>query len=221
MDQLTAVNEELTLSSLEVAEMTGKRHDNLLRDIDKYNEVLKMTSELRASDFFIKSSYKDALNREKDCYLLTRKGCDMVANKMTGEKGILFSASYIERFHQMEQHIKKQPGIPADPFSQIQLIATGTVELNNRVTSLEGLIHEQWTIDYGQQRVIQKAKSRRIYSLWEGGSINKELHESTNKLFALLGKNLKDAFNVNSYRSILKKDFHEALKFIDGWRPMI
>ncbi|MEC2491961.1 ORF6C domain-containing protein, partial [Bacillus cereus] len=57
--------------------------------------------------------------------------------------------------------------------------------------------------------------------LWEHGHIDKEVHGTTRKLFGLLGKNLKDAFDVNSYRDILKKDFDEALKFIEGWRPMI
>lgn len=224
MDQLTVVNEDLTLSSLEVAEMVGKAHKELLRDIRTYIGYLEdgeMSAKLRPTNYFKESSYLDTLNRKKLCYEITKKGCELIAHKMTGQKGILFSAAYIERFHEMEQQLKKQPAIPMDPFSQIQLIATGTVELNSRVTSLESLVHEQWTIDYGQQRVLQKAKAQRIYSLWESGSINKEVHDSTSKLFGLLGKNLKDAFNVNSYRDILKKDFEEALSFIKGWRPMI
>ncbi|PGR17970.1 Rha family transcriptional regulator [Bacillus anthracis] len=227
MDQLTVINEELTLSSLEVAEMIGKRHSDLLRDIRTYITHLTAAAEERgvskiaSSDFFVESTYKNAQNKLQPCYRVTKKGCELIAHKMTGQKGVLFSASYIERFHQMEKQIIKQPEVPTDPFGQIQLIATGTIELNSRVTSLENLVQEQWTIDYGQQRVIQKEKAKRIYSLWENGSINKEVHDSTSKLFRLLGKNLKDAFNVNSYRDILKKDYEEALSFIRGWRPMV
>ncbi|PEU86005.1 hypothetical protein CN386_00770 [Bacillus cereus] len=106
MDKLAVVNEKPTLSSLEVGEMTGKRHDHLLRDIENYNEVLEMNPKLGATTYFIKSSYKDSLNRTKLCYDITKKGCELIAHKMTGEKGILFSASYIERFHEMENHIK-------------------------------------------------------------------------------------------------------------------
>ncbi|HDR8159539.1 TPA: Rha family transcriptional regulator [Bacillus cereus] len=226
MDQLTAINENLTLSSLEVTEMIGKRHSDLLRDIRTYVTHLtismeeKGVSKIAPSDFFVESTYINTQNKLQPCYKITKKGCELIAHKMTGQKGILFSASYIERFHQMEKQIKKELEVPKDPFSQIQLIANGAIALNSRVTSLESLVQEQWTIDYGQQRVIQKEKSIRIYSLWENGSINKEVHDSTSKLFRLLGKNLKDAFNVNSYRDILKKDYEEALSFIKGWRPM-
>ncbi|MCQ6334221.1 Rha family transcriptional regulator [Bacillus cereus] len=224
MDQLTPINEQLTLSSLEVAKMVGKEHKELLRDIRTYISYLdgeEMSAKLRPTNYFIESSYKDSLNRKKLCYNITKKGCELIAHKMTGKKGTLFSASYIERFHQMEQHIKKQNEIPTDPFKQIELIAAGTTNLNNRVSKLEHVIEEQLTIDFGQQRVIEKAKGRRIYFLWEHGHIDKEVHGTTRKLFGLLGKNLKDAFDVNSYRDILKKDFDEALKFIEGWRPMI
>ena len=36
------------------------------------------------------------------CYLLSKMGCEMVANKLTGEKGILFTAAYVKRFNEME-----------------------------------------------------------------------------------------------------------------------
>ncbi|MES9666787.1 hypothetical protein COK06_12485 [Bacillus cereus] len=100
--------ENLYIDSREVAEMTGKRHDHLIRDIELYNGVLGMSPDLGATNFFVKSTYQDAYNRTKPCYLLTRKGCDMVANKMTGEKGILFTATYVTRFEEMENELKSQ-----------------------------------------------------------------------------------------------------------------
>ncbi|MBZ8122304.1 Rha family transcriptional regulator [Bacillus thuringiensis] len=223
MDQLTPVNEQATLSSLEVAKMVGKRHDNLMADIKMHIGYLSEDDALKSQvvEYFRQSTYLDKKNEARPCYNITKKGCELIAHKMTGKKGTLFSASYIERFHQMEQHIKKQNEIPTDPFKQIELIAAGTTNLNNRVSKLEHVIEEQLTIDFGQQRVIEKAKGRRIYFLWEHGHVDKEVHGTTRKLFGLLGKNLKDAFDVNSYRDILKKDFDEALKFIEGWRPMI
>ena len=66
-----------------------------------------MNPKLGASNFFIESTYLDAYKRDKKCYLLTKQGCEMVANKMTGEKGILFTAEYVKRFNIMEQCIKE------------------------------------------------------------------------------------------------------------------
>lgn len=33
-------------------------------------------------------------------------GCEFLANKFTGEKGVLFTAKYIKRFHEMEDMLK-------------------------------------------------------------------------------------------------------------------
>ena len=96
----------LTLDSREVATMVEKRHDHLIRDIAKYAEHLTAPN-FGASDFFRNSSYKDSSGKVNKCFLLTRKGCEFVANKMTGKKGILFTANYINRFHEMEKELMK------------------------------------------------------------------------------------------------------------------
>lgn len=89
--------------SREVATMTGKEHSNLMRDIRGYVSILE-NSKLNSQNFFVKDTYRvEGNNKTYDCFLLTKKGCDMVANKMTGEKGILFTAEYVTRFEEMEK----------------------------------------------------------------------------------------------------------------------
>lgn len=61
------------------------------------------------SDFFIPSKYKDSSGKENKCYQVTRKGCEFLANKFTGEKGVIFTARYINRFHEMEEEIRSMP----------------------------------------------------------------------------------------------------------------
>ncbi|ALG48587.1 Phage antirepressor protein [Clostridium perfringens] len=102
-----------TINSREVAEMLGVRHDSLLRKIDSIISVLT-EQHFVVSDFFILSSYFDSTGRELKCYEVTRKGCEMLAHKSTGDKGILFTAKYIERFHEMENQIRDSYMI-ADP----------------------------------------------------------------------------------------------------------
>lgn len=110
MTELTVFQHDAVdvVDSRQVAEMIGKRHDNLIRDIKSYCDILSKTTDLKieVSDFFIESSYKDSTGRTLPCYLLTKKGCDMVANKMTGEKGVLFTAAYVTAFEAMRQHIQ-------------------------------------------------------------------------------------------------------------------
>ncbi len=104
MNELKIINKNglLFIDSREVARVTEIRHSDLLRKITKYETVL-LNAKLRSVDYFKKSKYSDDSGKENRCYLLTKKGCDMVANKMTGDKGIIFTAKYIDRFYKMEQ----------------------------------------------------------------------------------------------------------------------
>lgn len=97
----------LTLDSREVAKMLPKAHAHLLRDIDKWNEYFT-ESNFGFSEFWQESSYKDTTGRTLKCYLITKKGCEFIAHKMTGRKGALFTATYINRFHEMEQALKER-----------------------------------------------------------------------------------------------------------------
>ena len=97
--------EQKYLDSREVAEMVGKEHNMLLRDIRRYVEQLGQ-SKIAQSDFFKESTYKNKQNKEQPCYLVTKKGCEFIAHKLTGVKGTEFTAKYINRFHEMEDTIK-------------------------------------------------------------------------------------------------------------------
>lgn len=99
--------EQKYLDSREVAEMVGKEHNMLLRDIRRYVEQLGQ-SKIAQSDFFKESTYKNKQNKEQPCYLVTKKGCEFIAHKLTGVKGTDFTAKYINRFHEMEDTIKTQ-----------------------------------------------------------------------------------------------------------------
>ncbi len=108
------------IDSREVAEAIGKRHDNLLRDIDGYLKTLEKSNALKIEgvNFFIKSNYRDAKSEVRPCYLLSKMGCEMVANKLTGEKGVLFTAAYVAKFNEMETQ-EKMEQIALDLMDQI------------------------------------------------------------------------------------------------------
>ena len=93
------------ITSLEVADMVGKEHNKLLRDVREYIDQLD-ESKIGHTDFFTESEYTDKANRKKPCYLVTKKGCEFIAHKLTGVKGTAFTAKYINRFHEMEDQLK-------------------------------------------------------------------------------------------------------------------
>lgn len=109
-------NKELYVDSREIAEVTNKRHADLVRSIENYERVISTNAKLRSLDYFVFSTYKDKKGELRKRYLLTKKGCDMVANKMTGEKGILFTATYVDAFYQMQEQIKQTAITSSDSY---------------------------------------------------------------------------------------------------------
>lgn len=107
MNNLTVqnINGRLYVDSREVAKMVDKRHADVLRKIKGYEKILT-NAKMMSLDFFIKDNYLDIKGEKRPCYLLTKKGCDMLVNKMTGDKGILFTAEYVAKFEQMEREIQ-------------------------------------------------------------------------------------------------------------------
>ena len=93
------------IDSREVAEIIGKNHKELLRDIRRYDEILRQRGQrnFAPTSFFVESSFVDKWNRKQPCYLITRRGADVIANKLTGEKGVLFTAAYVTKFHEMSE----------------------------------------------------------------------------------------------------------------------
>ncbi|WP_300902249.1 Rha family transcriptional regulator [uncultured Clostridium sp.] len=107
---ITLANNNFTIDSREVAEMLGKEHKYVLRDIEGTDNVVGIiptleSANLHSQNYFIPTTYK-AGTREYKCYLVTKMGCELLGNKQQGEKGILFTAKYVERFNKMEAERK-------------------------------------------------------------------------------------------------------------------
>src|SRR5690625_2595810 len=131
-------NGQLLVDSREVAERIGSRHADLLEKIDGYIKHL-LNGKFRSVDFFVESEYQDRTGRTLPCYLLTRKGCDMVANKMTGEKGVLFTAAYVTKFEEMESRNKPQTQLEIlqASINQMVLQEKRLTEIEDRTLAIE------------------------------------------------------------------------------------
>ncbi|HCD44633.1 MAG TPA: hypothetical protein DEQ64_13030 [Lachnoclostridium sp.] len=99
-------NGQLLADSRELAFAIEKDHAMLLRDIRNYIGYLT-ESNFAVSEYYLESTYQDKTGRTLPCFLCTKKGCDMIANKMTGKKGVIFTAKYIDAFEKMKDFIEK------------------------------------------------------------------------------------------------------------------
>ena len=185
-------NQLATIDSREVAEMLGKEHKYVLRDIEGTEKVkgivpTLLSANLHPAKYFIESSYKDASGKSNKCYLVTKMGCELLGNKQQGEKGILFTAKYVERFNQMEQAIKNPfPQMQnLDLANQMMNIAQGTYQMGQVV---QGILQSMGAIQTYVQDSIQ-AKDSQI-----------------DKAMSLIGLRSK---NVSSLISKLKEELYK------------
>lgn len=134
--QTIKVNEKeiIVIDSREVAEMLGKEHKYILRDIEGTDTVVGIiptleSANLHSQNYFIPTTYK-AGTREYKCYLVTKMGCELLGNKQQGEKGILFTAKYVERFNKMEEALKdkNKTALPTDYLSALKALVASEEE---------------------------------------------------------------------------------------------
>ena len=207
-----------TIDSREVAEMIEVRHDNLVKKIRNYQQILD-SSKLRSQDFFVPSIYINSQNKEQPCYLLTKKGCEMVANKLTGEKGVIFTAKYVNRFAEMEQKIK----LPKTDREILFLSVKVQEETAQRVDVLEEKVSDlekSTTIDSSQQYTLERiAKTTVISAL--GGIDSRAYQLMSRKLFSNIWRDYKKYFKLGSYRDTLKTDYENAKNYLESWSPEV
>jgi len=208
-----------TIDSREVAEMVGIQHKDLLKKVRNYQQILE-SAKLRPQDFFIPSTYKvENNNKTYECYLLTKKGCEMVANKLTGEKGVIFTAKYVNRFEEMEQKIK----LPKTDREILFLSVKVQEETAQRVDVLEEKVSDlekSTTIDSSQQHTLEKvAKTTAIRTL--GGIDSRAYQLMSRKIFSNIWRDYKNYFKLGSYRDTLKTDYENAKNYLESWSPEV
>ena len=110
--------EIFVIDSREVAEMMGKTHAEIIQYLEGLKDkngktkvvgiipTLEQVGDLQVANYFIESSYNDR-GRERKSYLITKMGCELLGNKQQGEKGILFTAKYVERFNEYEKRLQE------------------------------------------------------------------------------------------------------------------
>lgn len=102
------MDEKLVTNSLIVSEKFGKRHDNVMRDIENLKKDV-----LNFEEMFTPSFEYDAYNRTRKIYIMNRDGWTLLVMGFTGNKAMKFKLDYIEAFNKMEESLKnKTPKLP-------------------------------------------------------------------------------------------------------------
>ena len=122
------INGKTVVSSRDVAENFGKRHDHTLRDIER---ILKDSAGIPKSGetpMFQKTTYVNQQNgQEYPEYMMNRDGFSLLTMSFTGTKALEWKLKYIAAFNSMEQRLTFV--IPQTYAEALQLAADQAKEL--------------------------------------------------------------------------------------------
>ena len=108
------INKKLTISSREVAEMMEVKHFHLLEKIDNINKTFD-NRKIDFQKYWTENLYKtEGNNKTYREFQVTKRGCEFLAHKSTGEKGIIFTDRYMDKFEEMENLLKETPSYMID-----------------------------------------------------------------------------------------------------------
>ena len=99
-------NGQALTSSLMVARVFGKSHDNVLKAVRKLLEegVVKNNE----TPMFAETMYTNGQNKQEyPMFVMNRDGFTLLAMGFTGEKALAFKVEYIRAFNAMEQQIRR------------------------------------------------------------------------------------------------------------------
>ena len=196
MNELMNIENRNTLTSLEIAEVTGKEHKNILADIR--DEISKLGTE-RAELIFQLSEYKDTTGRKLPMYLLNSKGILQLGARYSAETRF----KLIEKIEQLQK--------PMTVEDMIILQANEMKSVKHRIDVVENKVDNEIRIDHTEQRKLQKAVSIRVFQRLDVVDAERKL------MFSAIYRDLKDRFGVASYRDVKRKDLKNALLYVQNW----
>ncbi|MGF2158807.1 Rha family transcriptional regulator [Enterococcus avium] len=208
-----------TITSNEVADMIGKEHSKLIRDIRTYIGYLG-EAKIGSSEFFIESTYKSEQNKDLPNYLLTKQGCELVSNKLTGAKGVQFTAKYVSRFNQMEENTKQQSKVATTPREQVLLALSAGEETNQRVDELDTRVadlEENTVLSAGDYGYISRRINQRVSEVARG--FGKLTQEQRGKLHKDINSGVKTVTGVSTRTQLRNRHYETVLDFINDWEP--
>ncbi|HEF2685124.1 TPA: Rha family transcriptional regulator [Campylobacter coli] len=98
--ELEVANDQVTTTSLDIAAVFNKRHDNIIAKIETFPKDSFTDLNFKAS------KYIDSTGRILPCYKITRDAFSLLVMGFTGEKAYKWKILFIKAFNEMEKRLK-------------------------------------------------------------------------------------------------------------------
>ena len=130
---------EPTMTSIEIAEATGKRHCDVLRDIRNMEPAWEKVNGRK----FALVDYTDKKGEKRPCFSLTKTECLYIATKFNDEA----RAKLVLRWERLEMERITQPKVPALSRKQILLYALQAEDEAERLRDISlDLLSEKYSL---------------------------------------------------------------------------
>lgn len=216
--------EQKTITSMEVAEMMEVNHWEILRKLEGTDRIVgiipTMTdNKIVVSDYFTESTYIDASGKANKCYDISRLGCDFLANKFTGEKGIIFTAKYVKRFHDMEKQLQA-------PTSYLEILKNATLEVSQKIDSVDNDLQtfkqDMPILGIEESKITAAVRKKGVHCLGGKQSAAYQDRPIRGKVYSDIYGQLKRQFGVDTYKAIKRSQCDTAVSVIEGYElPLV
>ena len=129
-------NNQVVVSSRQVAESFGKEHKNVLRLL---SSKMSGANKDKLSQHFYKDTYKDSTGKSNTIYYMDRDGFSFLVMGFTGEKADKWKLDFIEAFNTMEKQLQTQKQLPNfnDPVASARAWADAMESKQKALAQLE------------------------------------------------------------------------------------
>jgi len=228
MSQLVFIeNNKIVTDSLTVAEVFGKPHDKVIRDIEVQIEKLQQANEIEFSAAnFGESTYTNERGRTYRKINLSEDAFTVVAMSYVTPEAMKMKVKFIQEFKSMREHIEQNKVKPlsknqalvtvlrttADLVEDTQAIKEEQHEIRKLITQVDQKVEQQITLDHGEQRRLQKCIASKVYEISDDS-------KTRPKLFKEIYREIKDRFGVASYKDVKRQELQSAINYIENWVP--
>lgn len=204
------ISEELKLSSVEIAALTGKRHDNVSADIKN------MLEQLDISPLCFQGTYLDAQGKSRPCFSLPKKEVMVL---LTGYS-IPLRAKVIDRLEELE---KRNIPTKVEPLTLLRI----TLEAMEKAEKDHLLLKENHE---KLEEKVDTAIDDSILSSIEQGQLNAAIDNKAKiygqvKFNGYIKRDLKNRYfgvsagKQRTFKEIPRKHFKDAIEFVQRWIP--
>ncbi|CAI2683355.1 hypothetical protein AKUA1404_09480 [Apilactobacillus kunkeei] len=211
-------NNQAVTDSIQVAKTFEKRHDHIIRNIEKLKKDIPNFGEM-----FLEGETKDSYGRNRKTYFMTKDGFTLLAFGFTGKKANEFKLDYIQAFNKMESYIKKnnETQLPNSPEEKLLLTMEVTNRTVKRVQEIEKDVNDlknNVLLDTGSYAVIGRLVSKRVYEYLDDRTYPRNKN-NVSLLFSDINHGIKRIAGVSARSQIKNKDFEKVMQYIYAWEP--